>query len=197
MKLYFATGNAHKLAEVARLFAGVEGITVHSATEVGGMPPVEETAPDFAGNARLKAEALARRAPAGAWVLADDSGLEVTALHGEPGVRSARFAGLDATDAENRAKLLARLDEVKAEDRRARFVCVLVLLGPNGEEETFTGICPGRIVEEERGEGGFGYDPLFVADGLDQTFAEVVPGLKDRLSHRGQAFRALLKWFQS
>lgn len=194
MKLYLATGNRHKIDEFARLFAEAgPGVELGSALEGGGMPEVDENAPDFVGNARLKAEALRRRLPPEAWVLADDSGLEVSALGGEPGIRSARYAGGEATDADNRAKLLDRLREVGADDRGARFVCVLVLLGPGGAEEVFEGVCSGRIVEEEKGGGGFGYDPIFVPEGLDRTFAEVDPAAKDRLSHRGNAVRALGK----
>lgn len=195
MKLYLATGNPHKVAELTRLFAeaGLK-IAVRDANEAGGMPRVEEDAPDFVGNARLKATALRKRVPDDAWVLADDSGLEVAALGGEPGIRSARYAGVGATDADNRTKLLHRLREVTGEGRRARFVCVLVLLGPHGEEKVFEGVCPGRIAMEETGRAGFGYDPVFVPDGLRRTFAEVESAVKDELSHRGRALRVFADW---
>lgn len=195
MKLFLATANAHKVEEFSRLFAeaGVD-LEVHSAGAAGGMPPVEETERTFWGNARLKAEALRERVSPEGWVLADDSGLEVMALGGEPGVLSARYAGADATDAGNRRKLLRRLEGMGAEERAARFVCVLVLLGPGGVEKVFEGECRGRIATGDRGAGGFGYDPVFVPDGLKQTFAEVDPAVKDRLSHRGAALRQLVNW---
>lgn len=201
MRLYLATGNLHKVEELSRLFAeaGMDAMLL-PAMEAGGMPPVEETEESFLGNARLKAKALRERVPPASWVLAEDSGLEVAALGGEPGVRSARYAGPDATDAENRARLLERLTGVPASERKARFVCVMVLLGPSGgkggSEMIFEGSCPGKIVERERGEGGFGYDPLFVPDGLEETFAEADPALKNRLSHRGEACRKLLDWMR-
>lgn len=196
MRLFLATANAHKVEEFARLFseAGV-AVELHSAIDAGGMPAVEETESTFVGNARLKAEALRERVAPRDWVVADDSGLEVAALGGRPGVLSARYAGPNATDAQNRAKLLEQLAETGAE-REARFVCVLVLLGPDGREEIFEGSCPGRIVAAGKGEGGFGYDPLFVPEGLEKTFAQVDPSVKDRLSHRGAAVRQLVGWIK-
>lgn len=195
MRLFLATANAHKVKEFARLFgdAGLP-VEVASADEVGGMPEVDETAPDFIGNARLKARALQEKVGRQGWVLADDSGLEVASLGGEPGVRSARYAGPGATDAANRARLLERLADRESAERQGRFVCVLVLLGPGGEEKVFAGDCAGEIVREAKGEGGFGYDPLFVPLGLGQTFAEVGPEVKDRLSHRGRALAGLIEW---
>lgn len=197
LRLILATGNAHKAEEFARLFAeaGLRA-EVLTAKAVGGMPPVAETAGTFAGNARLKAEALRRLAPADAWVLADDSGLSCDALEGAPGVDSAVYAGPRATDAENRAKLLGALRGVPAARRGARFTCHLVLLGPAGEDLEFTGHCHGRIRESERGEGGFGYDALFVPEGRDRTFAELPAADKDALSHRARAFAALATWLR-
>lgn len=169
---------------------------VLTAAAVGGMPVVEETAGTFAGNARLKAEALRRLAPAGTWVLADDSGLSCDALGGAPGVDSAVYAGPRATDAENRAKLLAALAGVPPGRRGARFTCHLVLLGPAGEDMEFTGHCEGSVLEAERGAGGFGYDRLFVPSGQNRTFAEIPAAEKDALSHRAQAFAALAAWLR-
>ena len=196
-RLLLATGNAHKAEEFARMFAEA-GLPceVASAREVGGMPVVPETAGTFAGNARLKAEALRRLAPAGAWVLADDSGLSCDALGGAPGVDSAIYAGPRATDAENRAKLLAALAGVPAARRTARFTCHLVLLGPDGEDAEFTGHCEGRILESERGAGGFGYDSLFVPAGHDASFGELPAATKDALSHRARAFAAMAAWLR-
>lgn len=196
-RILLATGNAHKAEEFARMFAEA-GLPceVASARAVGGMPVVPETAGTFAGNARLKAEALRHLAPQGAWVLADDSGLSCDALDGAPGVDSAIYAGPRATDAENRAKLLAALRGVPAERRGARFTCHLVLLGPDGEDAEFTGHCEGSILAAERGAGGFGYDSLFVPAGHRETFGELPASTKDALSHRARAFAALAAWLR-
>lgn len=169
---------------------------VVSARSVGGMPIVPETAGTFAGNARLKAEALRHLAPTGAWVLADDSGLSCDAVDGAPGVDSAIYAGPRATDAENRTKLLAALTGVPVARRTARFTCHLVLLGPAGEDAEFTGHCEGSILEAERGEGGFGYDSLFMPAGHMQTFGELPSATKDALSHRARAFAAMATWLR-
>ncbi len=195
MRLILATGNTHKAEEFGRLFreAGIV-CEVLSARAVGGMPKVDETAGTFHGNARLKAEALRRLAPADAWVLADDSGLSCPALNGAPGVDSAVYAGPNATDAENRAKLLLALKEVAPEQRQARFTCHLVLLGPDAEDVEFTGYCEGKILTEAQGEGGFGYDALFVPQGYVHSFAQLSPQVKDQLSHRARAFVALAAW---
>lgn len=196
-RLLLATGNAHKAEEFARMFAEA-GLPceVASARSVGGMPLVPETAGTFAGNARLKAEALRLLAPPGAWVLADDSGLSCDALGGAPGVDSAIYAGPRATDAENRAKLLSALAGVPVARRTARFTCHLVLIGPSGEDAEFTGHCEGSILEAERGEGGFGYDSLFVPAGHTRTFGELPASTKDALSHRARAFAAMATWLR-
>lgn len=190
-----ATGNAHKVEEFNRLAA------VFSLTEIRfvsakdalpeGMPRVVEDAGTFLGNARLKARALRERVPADAFVLADDSGLRVDALGGEPGVETAYYAGPQATAEENRRKLLAALDGVPAEKRGAHFVCLLLLIAPDGAESVFEGKCAGQIAEAEAGTGGFGYDPIFVPEGFSETFAQIDGAAKDRLSHRGRAFAAL------
>jgi XTP/dITP diphosphohydrolase len=195
MRLILATGNAHKAEEFGRLFreAGI-ACEVLSARAVGGMPKVEETAGTFFGNARLKAEALRRLAPPDTWVLADDSGLSCSALKGAPGVDSAIYAGPSATDAENRAKLLTALKDVPSEERQARFTCHLVLLGPAAEDVEFTGYCEGTILTSEQGEGGFGYDALFVPQGHTRSFAQLTAQEKDHLSHRARAFAALAAW---
>lgn len=195
MRFHFATGNSQKAKEFARLFREV-GIDaeVFPATETGGMPDVDETAETFSGNALLKARALRMQVPLTDWILADDSGLEVDALNGAPGLHSARFAGPKATDAENREKLLECLGRSPSERRGARFVCALALLGPGNIEKVFEGVCSGQIIESERGEGGFGYDSLFVPNGFAETFAEISAAEKDRLSHRGAALHKLFEW---
>jgi XTP/dITP diphosphohydrolase len=196
-RLILATGNAHKAEEFARMFtqAGLP-CEVASARSVGGMPKVEEITGTFSGNARLKANALKVHAPPGTWVLADDSGLSCDALDGAPGVDSAIYAGPQATDADNRAKLLSALAGVPSARRTARFTCHLVLLGPQLEEAEFTGHCEGAILETERGSGGFGYDNLFVPAGYTQTFGELPAKTKDDLSHRAKAFAAMATWLR-
>ncbi len=198
MNFYLATSNDHKITEFRRLLAdrGLTGISVRGAAELGGMPPVAETASGFAGNARLKARALRERAGRRGWVLADDSGLEVDALAGAPGVRSARYAGENASDPENNARLLRELEGVSPECRTARFRCCLVLISPDAEEFVFEGSCEGRIAEEASGTAGFGYDPLFVPEGRNATFAALRREEKDRLSHRARAWEKLAAWLE-
>lgn len=186
--LIVATHNEKKRRELAALLAQA-GLEVKSLRDCPQAPAeIPETGETFLENARLKAHAVARSC--GAWALADDSGLEVDALGGAPGVRSARFAGEGAGDEANNRLLLELLKGVEDERRTARFVCVIVLASPDGEEWWWEGTCPGRIVREPRGAGGFGYDPLFVPDGFQQTFAEMPPEQKNRISHRARALAA-------
>ena len=177
--LVVATHNAHKLREIGELLPGWDICGEDSGAE--------ETAETFVGNARIKARAIAPRHP-GAWVMADDSGLEVAALGGAPGVRSARYAGRDGDTPANNALLLRNLSGVL--DRRARFTCAIVLVAPDGTEHEVEGHCPGHIAEKPSGAGGFGYDPLFVPDGYDHSFAELSPEEKNAISHRGRALSA-------
>jgi XTP/dITP diphosphohydrolase len=158
------------------------------------MPPVAEDTGTFAGNARQKARALKERLPSGGWALADDSGLCVDALDGAPGVESAYYAGPRASGAENLAKLVTVMREVPEERRGAHFVCMLALVGPDGEEHVFEGRCDGSLRREPAGAGGFGYDPVFVPAGHDRTFAELDADVKNRLSHRGRAWAGLAAW---
>lgn len=197
MKLLVATRSKGKQAEVRRLLEG-SGIDVVFPDQAG-MPPSQaedrlELADSFAANARAKAEYFAKQT--GLPTVADDSGLEVISLGGEPGVRSKRWAGTSGTEAQvsaaNNAHLLQRLRGAPEAKRRARYRCVLVLYRtPKSFPETFEGFATGRILEEPRGPGGFGYDPLFLSDDLDKSFAEVAPEEKDAVSHRGRAFAAL------
>jgi XTP/dITP diphosphohydrolase len=191
-QLIVASGNPHKAEEFRGLLAGA-GFEVCAAGVCGGMPEVDETGATFAENARLKAEALTTRAPAAAWVLADDSGLEVDALGGRPGVRSARYAGEKTSDAANCTQLLRQLQGVEDPGRTARFRCVLCLIGPDGHARLFDGACEGRIAHQPRGAAGFGYDPVFVPQGYDRTFGELGQAVKSRLSHRARAVRALVE----
>lgn len=197
MRLFLASGNAHKAAELQSL-ANETALRVEivSAQAVGGMPPVVEDAGTFVGNARKKAHALRARVPAGAWVLADDSGLCVDALGGAPGVESAYYAGPQGDGAANLAKLIATLREVPEAARGARFECVLLMAGPDGAEHVFEASCEGRLLREPRGGAGFGYDPLFVAEGCMVTFAEVAEAEKNRLSHRARAWALLSEWLR-
>lgn len=192
VRLVLASTNSGKVAELQELLDAASG-----DVEVLARPAdlvVVEDAPDFVGNAQLKALAVAQAT--GEWALADDSGLEVDALDGAPGVRSARFSGPDATDDANVAMLLRRLDEAGASsagERGARFHCAIVLRSPGGVELVSEGAVEGHVVHERRGANGFGYDPVFVpAEGDGRTFAEMSSTEKHGLSHRGRALRALL-----
>lgn len=191
--LVVATRNAHKTEEIRALvgdrFEAVEDLGAHSE-----IPSPEESGDTFLENADIKAVEASRRLP-GATVLADDSGLEVDVLGKEPGVHSARYAGEDADDAANRRKLLDALDELgeRGESPTARFRCVLSLAAQGKVVANYEGAVEGTICAEERGEGGFGYDPLFVPEGREQTFAELSSEEKNAMSHRG---RALAKWLE-
>jgi XTP/dITP diphosphohydrolase len=181
-----ATANAHKVAELAGMFAGFD---VELVAKPAAVALPEETGRTFLANARLKARAVA--AATGEVALADDSGLEVDALGGDPGVISARYAGDGATDADNNAKLLAELDGIHGPNRRARFRCVLALVAPDGRELTADGRIEGFVLEAARGAGGFGYDPLFQPEGDTRSFAEYAPEEKNAVSHRGRAAQKL------
>ncbi len=181
--LLVATTNRGKLAEYAGLLAGVP-VRVRSLADLGALPPEpHEDAASYAENAVVKAGAYARGTAMLA--VADDSGLEVRALGGAPGVRTKRYFGDDVPDVERNRRLLELLRG--SADRSARFVCVIALAWPDGRVETFEGECAGRIAEAPAGEGGFGYDPIFVARGHDRTMAELPPEEKNRISHRGRA----------
>jgi XTP/dITP diphosphohydrolase len=193
-RLIIATGNAHKTEEFAQLLSGTN-YNVQSAAVCGGMPEVEENGTSFAENAELKAEALREVAPSDAWVLADDSGLEVDALRGEPGIYSARYAGEGATDDKNIEKLLEALSGVSYQERAARFRCALCLIGPDARVFRYEGSCEGRIRDTAGGASGFGYDPVFVPAGYEASFAELGDAVKARLSHRARAVEALLLEF--
>jgi XTP/dITP diphosphohydrolase len=217
-RILIATRNRHKVEEIKGILGDkFEYLTLE---DFPGAPGVVEDAPDFAGNATKKAVTLAKWLAAGGnrkgveFVLADDSGLEVDALKGAPGVHSARFAALpyrapgNSPDAANNAKLLGLLASVGPEQRTARFRCVIAFTPVPGERpksasptceadeaelrtQTFDGACEGRIIEAARGAHGFGYDPLFVPDGFGETFAELGEETKNRISHRSKALEKL------
>ena len=215
MKILIATRNRHKVDEIQSILG--PGWTCLTLEQFPDAPAIEESAPDFAGNATLKAvglaEWLARRGGGIDYVLADDSGLEVDALNGAPGVHSARFAAIDtaikgnSSDSENNAKLLRLLADIPPAKRTARFKCVIaftpvpctdpvsnVCSASEAElgTELFEGACEGTLLNAPRGGSGFGYDPLFVPDGFDQTFAELGEETKNRISHRSRALERFL-----
>ena len=183
MKLYVATHNKHKVGEIAAILPGWEIVP-------DDPEGVEETAPDFAGNALIKVRAIAAR-HRGSWCLADDSGLEVAALGGAPGVRSARYAGEPSSTPANNALLLKNLEGI--DDRRANFTSAIALVDPEGREHVVEGKCFGTVSRSPSGAEGFGYDPLFVPDGFDKSFAELTMDEKNAISHRGRALSAALK----
>ncbi|HEY7762394.1 MAG TPA: RdgB/HAM1 family non-canonical purine NTP pyrophosphatase [Actinomycetota bacterium] len=189
-RLAIASRNPHKLRELGRICADwpVEWITVENH-DPSSFPDVEETGATYLDNALLKATRVAEALDVPA--IADDSGIEVDALGGGPGHRSARYAGDRATDEQNLDALLSALRGVPAGGRTARYRCVAAIAWPDGRTSHAEGICEGTIVARKRGARGFGYDPVFVPAGWDETMAELTHEQKDRISHRGRAFRAL------
>jgi len=182
MKLLIATRNEHKLREIREIFSA-NGLELMSVDDFDDLPEVEEDADTFELTAIKKAVTLALAA--GMWTLADDSGLEVDALGGDPGVYSARYAGEPVDYDANNKKLLRELGDT--EDRSARFRCVIVLSSPDGKAQYVDGRCEGVICRDERGAQGFGYDPLFIPAGHDVTFAEMDAGTKNQISPRANA----------
>jgi XTP/dITP diphosphohydrolase len=191
VKLYCATTSLGKLREF-RLAGQSHGIEVETVPGLPGIPPPEETGATFEENAVVKAVYYSRYAPGP--VFADDSGLEVDALDGAPGVHSARFAGPDATDDENNRLLMEKLRGI--EDRSARFVCVIALAEGGQMRDVFRGTVEGLMVHEPRGRNGFGYDPLFFYGPFGATFGEADPEAKMEVSHRGKALRLLMSSFE-
>lgn len=190
MKILFATNNAHKLAEVQAVLG--DAFVLATPRDCGVTEEIPETQPTLEGNALQKARYLRERT--GFDCFADDTGLEVEALDGAPGVRSARYATDGHDFAANNRQLLRNLEG--QENRRARFRTVLALL-LDGEEHLFEGIVEGRIIERETGDEGFGYDPLFIPDGFDRTFAQMSAEEKNAVSHRGRAVRKLAEFLHA
>jgi XTP/dITP diphosphohydrolase len=188
--LLVSTRNAHKVGEIRAILG--PAFTIPDLSAVPAVPEVEETGTTFEENATLKAVAASLHWDG--WVIADDSGLEVDALGGAPGVYSARYAGPSATDADNNALLLQRLADLPDAARTARFQCVIVLARAGRKLAAFSGAIEGRIGRELRGPGGFGYDPLFFPDGFSTTFGELPAEVKNRLSHRARALAQLRDW---
>lgn len=194
--LVLATGNPDKVRELSHALAGLP-MAVHAQAELGEWPEVEETGATLEANALLKAGTAAERT--GLLCLADDTGLEVDALNGAPGVRSGRYAGEKATYTQNVDRLLAEMRRVPADRRTARFRCVIAIVEPGGRVQLVEGVSEGEILCERRGDGGFGYDPVFLVQGFGKTFAEMSLAEKQACSHRGRALakaRDLLReWY--
>ena len=190
MKLIIATRNSHKLKEIQEIF-GFHNLEVLSAFDFPEIPDVIEDGQTLEENAKKKAVEIARAT--GCWSMADDSGLEVMALDGEPGIYSARYAGDHCSYDDNNTKLLSELEGI--ENRSARFRTVIALSDPNGNSHVLEGICSGRILNERRGVEGFGYDPLFVPEGFSESFAELGSAIKNTISHRALALqKAHVEW---
>jgi XTP/dITP diphosphohydrolase len=195
LRTFVATKNLGKLHEMREIFAG----SILELDTCAGYREVEETADTYEGNASLKALALhqqVREAAIDAAILADDSGLEVAALDGRPGIYSARYGGLDLAWPARRALLLRELEGVEPERRQARFVCALAFVDPSGRLRTVRGSVDGTITLAQAGSGGFGYDPIFYYLPRERTFAQLAPGEKNAISHRQRAAEALLRTLQ-
>jgi XTP/dITP diphosphohydrolase len=180
-----ATGNRGKIREITEILAQYSNLSLRGLVEIGFSGTIVEDAPTFAGNALIKARAVHRHTPGP--TLADDSGLEVLALGGAPGIYTARYAGEGATDEANWRKLLQAMEGVA--DRRASFRCALAYIDAEGQEFLFEGFCPGEILLTPRGGLGFGYDPVFLPHGSSHSFAQMAGADKERFSHRGAALK--------
>lgn len=190
MEIIIASHNGNKVREIREMLRSIRDTDFLSLHHFPKYVAPEETETTFEGNALLKARHAAKEL--NKWVLADDSGLVVPRLQGAPGVYSRRYSGENATDLENRRKLLIAMKDFTGIERSAYFECCLALCSPDGYEKCVTGICEGHILTEERGRNGFGYDALFVKHGYDKTFAEISDDVKSRISHRYKAFEKLI-----
>lgn len=194
-ELVIATTNIHKLREFREMFKQEPNIDLLSLRDFPSYSPPEETGSTFEENATLKALTAAKAL--GRFVLAEDSGLCVPALKGSPGIYSARYAGENATDADNRKKLLQQMINLIDEQRDAYYECCIVLAKPDGVKKVCTGVCEGTIALDEKGGNGFGYDPLFIKHGYHKSFAELGDTVKNRVSHRRKAFDKLINTIES
>jgi len=193
-KILIATRNKHKLREIHQIIQGFP-YELLSLDDVEPIPEIVEDGETFEANALKKALTTAKLT--GIFTLADDSGLLVDALDGQPGVYSARFAGPEADDEKNNLKLLSSMKDVEEAHRTARFVCVIALASPDGKTQTVQGSCEGSIAFKAAGQGGFGYDPLFVPEGFDQSFAALDSSVKNQISHRAKALQAVRPLLES
>lgn len=194
-ELVIASGNIHKIRELKAMLKPLKTLDVLSLRDFPDYIPPEETGRTFEENAILKATHAATAL--NHWAIADDSGLVVPALNGAPGVYSARYAGLEASDLDNRKKLLEDMKHLLDEDRSAFFECCIALVSPSGAKKLVTGICEGTLLMQDRGGGGFGYDPLFIKHGYNKTFAELEEATKNRISHRRKALDKILPYLES
>ena len=197
MDLVIASSNLHKVREIRDILKTCKNLKVDllSLCNFTDYQALEETGSSFKENAENKALHAAKTL--GKWVIADDSGLIVPALNGEPGVFSARYAGKNATDAKNRQKLIKKLQTLEEADRNAYFECCICLATPEGIKKTFSGKCEGTLLTEEKGNNGFGYDPIFIKYDYDKTFAELGSNTKNKISHRSKAIEKLALYLES
>lgn len=195
MELVLATHNLHKIREFREMFKKIKTLDILSLVDFPDYQLPEETGKTFLENAKLKAEHASK--VLNKFVLADDSGLVVPSLNGEPGVFSKRYAGENATCADNRKKLLQKMNHLNGVQRAAYFECCLALKGPSKEIKTVTGIVEGTISETEKGRHGFGYDSLFVKNDYEKTFAELDESVKNKISHRWKAFEKMKIYLES
>ena len=195
MEIILATANLHKIREFRDMFKSLTHIDIISLHQFNDYYAPEETGSTFKENALLKAEHAAKEL--NHWVLADDSGLVVPALSGEPGIRSRRYAGEEATDLENRQKLIDAMKHLGEHERTAYYECCLTLAHPSGITKSAEGTCEGMIIQEPRGRNGFGYDSLFIKSDYDKTFAEIDETVKNKISHRRKAFERLLTFLET
>lgn len=195
LQLVIASKNVHKIREIKAILSKDKNLDLLSLIDFPDYTPPRETGTTFEENAIIKAEHAAKTL--NHWVISDDSGLVVPALNGEPGIYSARYAGTEATDKDNRKKLLQRLIDKKDEDRQAYFQCVIAIASPEGVVKCLEGTCEGEITQEEKGGGGFGYDPLFIKHGYSKTFSELEETVKNRISHRRKALDKVLLYLES
>lgn len=187
--LIIASSNKGKIKEITQICSDLDLEILSLEDAFGEKVDIPETGKTFLENAKLKAQWVQERKKC--WVLADDSGLQVDYLDGAPGIYSARYAGEGCRDSDNIEKLLLNLSDAKRDERAAGFICVMVLLGPDGECVDVTGQCRGNIIDEPEGTGGFGYDPIFVPDGYGDTFAKLDSSIKNNISHRSSALAQL------
>ncbi|MGM0501780.1 MAG: XTP/dITP diphosphatase [Bacillota bacterium] len=190
MKIFIATSNLNKVEEMKDILSDIE-VEIVSKEDVGEIPEVVEDRDSFVGNALKKARVMQREFDVA--TIADDSGLVVEALDGNPGVYSARFAGVNASDRENNQKLLGLLSGIEDNCREAYFICAMAFIEPDGTVSIVEGRCYGQIAFEPKGENGFGYDPLFIPDGYQKTFAQLDSKIKNEISHRAQALKKMKK----
>lgn len=190
IQLVIASTNVHKVREFRNMLKESSQFDVLSLCDFPDYCPPEETGQTFEENASLKAEHAAKTL--NRWVIADDSGLVVPALNGSPGIFSARYAGSNATDLENRKKLLDEMQHLLDDDRQAFFECCIALASPEGLKKCVRGTCEGALLTKDRGGSGFGYDPLFIKHGYSKTFAELGESTKNRISHRRKAMDKLI-----